>query len=612
MSDAEGRFTWDGAPTEVVTLSISKPGFSPTMQEFSAVSGHELTARLVRSFLLTGKVLDAETKTPIKEFKLVRGYAWDMSDETQVNWELREQTPGTDGAYSVTLDFQRGGQVKFMATAEGYLPAMSPALPESGSHTFDFALKKGSGPTGVVISSEGKPVEGVQVAMLGMGYLSLGKAKLNAHGGDAAIATTDAQGRFALPAYLPNPTLVAVHELGFAEEKAEELAVSGKIQLQPWGSINGVMKRGKALATNESIMVTVRSFGRGGLNLDFEQFKTQTDEQGRFAFTHVPPGERQLVRLIPMGERRGWRHSHQQPVLVEAGVVTRVTYGGTGRAVTGKVALSDPKQIIDWAQGHHSLSTKWPQPPRPFTRPEEWREWNTSPEVKAARARHRSYAPQFAANGAFRIDDVPAGEYQLQLMFTEPEAAGNPGMGRPIGSISKEVVVPEMPEGRSDEPLDLGELKLQLRIDVRAGSTAPALEVKTLDGKSLTLADYRGKFVLLTFWATWSPQSAAEMTELKSIYDAFAQDERLVMLSLSLDAQASDVEDFVKKHELKWPQGLLGEWSKTQVPAAWGVEGIPAAFLIDPEGKIHAKEMRISAIRGEVEKALPAKRAGAP
>ncbi|MBI2925361.1 MAG: carboxypeptidase regulatory-like domain-containing protein, partial [Verrucomicrobia bacterium] len=610
-SDAEGRFTWDGAPTDVVTFSISKPGFSPTMQEFSAVSGHELTARLERTFLLTGKVVDAETKEPIMTFRVVPGYAWDASDEGQVNWETQQQTYGLNGNYSITLEPRPGPRVKFMAVAEGYLPVVSPLVPATGSQTFDFLLKKGKGPKGVVQSPGGKPVEGAQVAIQGMGYLSLANAKLKVSGEDETLTTTDAQGRFSLPALLVSPTIVAVHELGFAEVNAEELATSGKVQLLPWGTVSGVMKRGKNLATNETIMLTARSSGPGGLNFDWEHFKVQTDEQGRFVFTHVPPGERQLVRLIQSGPSP-WMSSHLQPVLVEAGVVTRVTYGGTGRPVIGRIVLSDPKQAIDWSQGHHSLSTKWPQPPKPFTKPEEWREWNTSPEVKTARARHRSYAPQFVADGSFRIDDVPAGEYQLQLMFTEPGAAGNPGMGRPIGSISKEVVVPEIPEGRSDEPLDLGELKLQLRIDIRAGSTAPALEVKTLDGKSLKLADYRGKFVLLNFWATWSPQSVAEVAELKSIYDTFAKDDRLVMLSLSLDQQASDLEDFIKKHELKWLQGHLGEWSKTQVPAAWSVEGIPATFFIDPEGKIIAKEMRVSAIRGEVEKALRAKRASTP
>ena len=106
------------------------------MQQFSAASESELTARLVKTFQFTSKVLDAETKAPVKEFKIIRGYTWDMSDEAQVNWEPQEPTPGSNGAYSISIDQQRGGQAKFMAIAEGYLPAVSPAMAETGWHSF--------------------------------------------------------------------------------------------------------------------------------------------------------------------------------------------------------------------------------------------------------------------------------------------------------------------------------------------------------------------------------------------------------------------------------------------------------------------------------------------
>jgi hypothetical protein len=461
QTDGEGRFSWDSAPADAVGLSVSKAGFNGLNLRVSAAATagvEEAPFRLTKAFQLTGKVVDAETKEPIKSFRLMQGFMYG-GDEDGMYWERQARTTGTNGVYTARLDYQRGQKVKFMALADGYLPKVTPALPDTGWHTFDFELTKGSGPQGVVVSPDGQPVAGAQVAIMGLGYLTLGKAAFN-RPADALLAKTDTQGRFSLPAALPSATLVAVHEQGFAELKAEELAASGKIALRPWGRVEGVMKFGNRLATNEQIMLVPKVFGRNDLNYDSETFKRNTDDQGRFAFEYVPPGTRQLVCLIPMGSR-SWMHSNPQVIEVKAGEVTHVTYGGMGRAVIGKVVLSDPGRNLDWNQGYHSLYTRWPQPPKELNTPEERRAWSNSPEMKAARENARYYRPRFAADGSFRVEDVAAGAYDLQFNFTEPQG-DTPGMGRPIGSLTKEVVVPEMPGGRSDEPLDLGELKLQL------------------------------------------------------------------------------------------------------------------------------------------------------
>jgi hypothetical protein len=323
-------------------------------------------------------------------------------------------------------------------------------------------LTKGSGPKGIVTTADGRPVEGAQVAMLGLGYLSLGKASFKTRGeDDQLIATTDTQGRFALAALLASPTLVAVHPLGYGEIAADELAASEKIVLQPWGRIEGVLKFGSHPAVDEEVMVTQETSGRGGLYLDFEDFRTRTDDQGRFTLSHVPPGERQLVRLIPRGDR-SWAHSHNQRITVKSGETTQIAYGGTGRAIVGKVVLSSPGREVDWNQGYSSLSTRLPGQSRAFNSQEAWREWYASPEVKAARENARHYAVSISPDGVFRIEDIPAGTYDLRIDVREP-GGNRPGMGESIGSLSQEVVVPEMPGGRSDEPLDLGELKLPVR-----------------------------------------------------------------------------------------------------------------------------------------------------
>jgi len=599
-TDAEGRFIWDSAPDSAANFSATKPGYNTVA--FSPGAGDEQTITMTQAFRLAGKVVDAETKEPIKSFNLIPGRSWGMADEENARWERHEQKSGSNGHYEMTLDYPQGGQVKFMAIADGYLPAATPLMSETGWHTHDFELKKGSGPKGIVQSPDGKPVEGAQVVILGVGYLSLSKTAFNnPNPNDAFLVKTDAEGSFSLPAVVASPTIVAVHEKGYAEIKGDDLAGAGKIVLQPWGRIEGVARTGRKPWADQELMLSDRGFGNG-LNYDWSAFKVTTDAEGRFAFENVPPGERQLVRLVKTSER-SWVHSHITPITVKAGEALKVIFGGTGRTLTGKAVLSDPTRKVDFNMGHHSFGTRQPRSPRTFKTAEEYREWEKTPEVKEARKNHRYYALRFDPNGVFRIENVPSGTYDLNIRLHEPgKDEWRPG--EMIGSASKEIIVDEIPGGVSDEPFDVGELTIQLKADLKVGGQAPAFEVKTVDGKPLKLSDYRGKYVLLDFWATWCGPCVAELPHLKSTYESFGKDERFAMIGLSLDPQTKEPEEFTKKNEMKWIQGFLGEWSQTQLPASYGVNGIPATFLLDPDGKIVAKNLRGGAIREAVAAAL--------
>lgn len=91
---------------------------------------------------------------------------------------------------------------------------------------------------------------------------------------------------------------------------------------------------------------------------------------------------------------------------------------------------------------------------------------------------------------------------------------------------------------------------------------------------------------------------------MKKLYEKFASDKRFVMIGLSLDYTAGDLETFVDQNEIRWPQSHLGRWSKTPVPSAWGVRGIPALFLIDPDGKMAAIDLTAESATSELERRL--------
>jgi peroxiredoxin len=107
----------------------------------------------------------------------------------------------------------------------------------------------------------------------------------------------------------------------------------------------------------------------------------------------------------------------------------------------------------------------------------------------------------------------------------------------------QEIDVPDSPRaGRSDTPLDLGVINMVAQLN--AGDLAPDFAVKTVDDKTVKLSDYRGKYVLLDFWATWSAPSVAETPDLKETYAAFKNDPRFAMIGLNLDTDIASARAF--------------------------------------------------------------------
>jgi hypothetical protein len=182
----------------------------------------------------------------------------------------------------------------------------------------------------------------------------------------------------------------------------------------------------------------------------------------------------------------------------------------------------------------------------------------------------------------------------------------------PAGVAIQEFEVPGMVEGRSDTPLDLGAIALKRSADIKAGYAAPALSAKTLDGASISLNQYRGKYVLLHFWASWDENNSYMLAGLRNIRKQYGQDDRLVIISLNLDKQAEDAKDFARLNEMTWVQAHLGEWAKTAVPGEYGVSWLPYLVLVSPEGKIAVAGESGRKLRDELTKALSKPSASQP
>ncbi len=136
------------------------------------------------------------------------------------------------------------------------------------------------------------------------------------------------------------------------------------------------------------------------------------------------------------------------------------------------------------------------------------------------------------------------------------------------------------------------------------GEPVPDFTTKTFEGEPLALSDYRGKYVLLDFWATWCGPCLYETPNLLPLYEEFGDDPRFEIIGLSLDDEPGAPKRYVEEKGMNWVHGFLGNWMQTDVPNKFKVGGIPAIMLIDPEGKLVAVELRGRAIRDAIEKAL--------
>jgi thiol-disulfide isomerase/thioredoxin/ankyrin repeat protein len=123
------------------------------------------------------------------------------------------------------------------------------------------------------------------------------------------------------------------------------------------------------------------------------------------------------------------------------------------------------------------------------------------------------------------------------------------------------------------------------------GKPAPDFARTDLDGNPISLAALRGRVVLIDFWATWCGPCIGELPHLKRVAKAFA-DKPFTLLSISLDDDVEAAKRMIKQKDMAWSHVLEGGWGENELPALYGVMGIPQLFLIDQQGRISARSLR--------------------
>lgn len=131
----------------------------------------------------------------------------------------------------------------------------------------------------------------------------------------------------------------------------------------------------------------------------------------------------------------------------------------------------------------------------------------------------------------------------------------------------------------SSEEGDKGASDSDEEVGLGIGDIAPDFELKTSEGETVSLSDYRGERVLLNFWATWCPPCRAEIPDMQKLYD----NKDVEILAVNMAEKEDTVAEFVKEFEMTFPVPMDKE---SKVMETYQIQAYPTSYMIDSNGRI--------------------------
>jgi len=135
------------------------------------------------------------------------------------------------------------------------------------------------------------------------------------------------------------------------------------------------------------------------------------------------------------------------------------------------------------------------------------------------------------------------------------------------------------------------------------GAPFPDFDEKDTTGKPLSIASYKGKVVLVDFWATWCGPCRAELPNVIATYKKY-HNQGFEIIGVSLDQDQAKLTGFTKSMNMPWPQFFDGQGWQNKLAVKYGIESIPATYLLDGNGKIIDRDLRGDELMQAVAKAL--------
>jgi len=143
----------------------------------------------------------------------------------------------------------------------------------------------------------------------------------------------------------------------------------------------------------------------------------------------------------------------------------------------------------------------------------------------------------------------------------------------------------------------------KIRDTLAPGAPFPDFNESDVNGNPLSISKYKGKVVLVDFWATWCPPCVAELPEIQKAYDKF-HSQGFEVVGVSLDEEKGKLQQFVKQKKMPWPQFFDGKRWENKLAVKYGVDQTPTGYLLDRNGNIIKKLEPEDDLNAEIVSAL--------
>ncbi len=435
-TDAEGRFTWAGAPTNEVNLLISAPGYAPLLRPLRATRDEQvITLRdgYLERLRLSGSVVDADSGEPVPFFQ-VKAH---LADRGALPGYLKETVEGRLGAFDLEMNLAEkklGPEDSLMLVVEApdFEVLTTRAIPiAEGDQAFELRMHKGGMIEGRVLTPGGDPAVRCQFAFAQAdtpvftsqdGYLPRKTQE-----------TTDREGAFHLKAPVNPVALVVFHESGWAIAGLASATARLDVQLKPWAQVE--IKPSEDLARQPENRYALDSLSVDPPNAIQIAYDTQTARAP--AFRRVPAGE-YTVSVAPaqtwiMGQPV--LHAFQTNIILAPGELRTVDLGNGGQTVHAQLNL--PKDVKQPESFTATLFRDAPAPPEGlefFATLQSLRESRSrgaaDPAILEAKRQQRNFVGNISPDGVVTFAGVQPGRYTLifkKFDFDNPRAKTSAG-----------------------------------------------------------------------------------------------------------------------------------------------------------------------------------------